>query len=387
MPANDASRPARAARRTDLDLIRIAVCAAVILAHALLIFAAEKRYHIKSAVPWQPASVGYEFLRISTMAIFFTLAGWAAIASLRRRDARHFLHERVTRVLLPLAAGILLLGPIIKYIELRHGRDLTLMGFHLVPPLRLSFPAFLPRYYTRLNLLTWSHLWFLAYLFLISLILLPVLTRLARLPARAEAAPDWMAYAPVVPIAALLASFHGYWPFLPDLLTDWTNFTYFALCFVLGAVMATWPGFEETVRRHAAGLALLGGLGFLGVIAWGPSVPGRLAVAATAWGSVGAALGLARRFAPSPGPLLSYLSEATLPVYIIHHVFVLWIGEALLPLLWPPAITILAIWLPASLASLAAYHWLIRPYAWPRRLTGMGPPPARPSTAAPLIAK
>ncbi|MDE2517629.1 MAG: acyltransferase family protein [Rhodospirillales bacterium] len=384
LPAPNAARPAR---RTDLDLIRIAVCAAVILAHALLIFAAEKRYHLKSAAPWLPASIGYEFLRISTMAIFFTLAGWAAIASLRRRDARHFLRERVTRVLLPLVAGILLLGPIIKYIELRHGRDLTLTGFHLVAPLRVSFLTFLPRYYTRLNLLTWSHLWFLAYLFLISLILLPVLTRLARLPARPDAVAGWLAYAPVVPIAVLLAGFHGYWPFLPDLLTDWTNFGYFALCFLLGAAMATRPGFEDAVRRHAPGLALLGALGFAGVIAWGPSVPGRLAVAATAWGSVGAALGLARRFAPRSGRLLAYLSEATLPVYIIHHVIVLWIGEALLPLGWPPLLTVLAIWLPATALSVAAYHWLIRPYPWPRLLTGMGPLAPAPSTRAPLAAK
>ena len=87
------------ARRTDLDLLRILVCGAVILAHALLIFAAEPRYHVKSAVPWPVATVAYEALRIGTLAIFFTLAGWSAVASLRRRTAGRYVQDRLARVL------------------------------------------------------------------------------------------------------------------------------------------------------------------------------------------------------------------------------------------------------------------------------------------------
>src|SRR4051794_41668831 len=92
-------------RRTDLDLLRILVCGAVILAHALLIFAAEPRYHVKSAEPWAVATILYEGMRISTLAIFFVLAGWSAVASLRRRAAGRYVRDRVARVLVPLFAG------------------------------------------------------------------------------------------------------------------------------------------------------------------------------------------------------------------------------------------------------------------------------------------
>src|SRR3954465_7033041 len=120
--------PTPAARRTDLDLLRILVCGAVILAHALLIFAAEPRYHVKSAAPWGVATVAYEAMRISTLAIFFTLAGWSAVVSLGRRPAGRSVRDRLARVLLPLVAGILLLGPVIKWIELGQGRDLRIGG-------------------------------------------------------------------------------------------------------------------------------------------------------------------------------------------------------------------------------------------------------------------
>src|SRR5437762_5740658 len=95
-------------RRTDLDGLRILICGAIILGHALLIFAAEPRYHVKSADPSLVASVLYEFMRVTTMALFFVLAGWSAVASLRGRSPRRFARERVIRLLVPLLVGVVL---------------------------------------------------------------------------------------------------------------------------------------------------------------------------------------------------------------------------------------------------------------------------------------
>ncbi|RYI98821.1 MAG: hypothetical protein EON47_18510, partial [Acetobacteraceae bacterium] len=185
-----------AGRRTDLDLLRVVVCGVVILAHALLIYAEEPRYHVKSAVPWAVATFGYEAMRIATLAIFFVLAGWSSVGSLRRRTAGRFLRDRFWRVLLPLVAGVLLLGPVIKWIELGQGRDLRVNGFRLVAPPDFGFLEFLPRYLGRLQLLTWSHLWFLAYLLVISVVLLPLQQRLARRLPSARVPGRAMAFLP-----------------------------------------------------------------------------------------------------------------------------------------------------------------------------------------------
>ncbi|MBK1661232.1 acyltransferase family protein [Paracraurococcus ruber] len=359
------SAAATTARRTDLDLLRIAVCFAVILAHALLIFAEEPRYHVKAAEAWWPATLGYEAMRIATLAIFFVLAGWSAVASLRRRAAGRYLQDRVARVLVPLFAGILLLGPVIKWIELQQGRDLRIGGFRLVPPPDYGFLEFLPRYLTRLNLMTWSHLWFLAYLFLISVALLPLLLWLARRPPGAAVWPRLpgraLAYAPALGLGLLLAAGGGYWPFLPNLVQDWPNLGYFAALFALGGVLCAWPGLETRLRAEAWGLLALALVGLALV-----------------------ALGFAGRHPPRQSALLAWLGEATMPVYVLHHVPVLALGVLVLPLGWSPAGAVLAITVGATLASVLAYRLLVWPWGVPRWLVGMGP---RTPSSAPSVFK
>ena len=374
--------PTRPSRRTDLDVLRIIICFSVILAHALLIFAAEPRYHVKSASPWVVATVGYEFLRIATLAIFFVLAGWSAVASLRRRTWTRYVQDRLARVLLPLVAGIILLGPVIKWIELGQGRDLRINGFRLVEPPTFGFLEFLPRYFGRLQLLTWSHLWFLAYLLLISLALLPVLLRLAKRTPSLAVPGQVLAYAPAVLLGGYIAASGGYWPFLPNLVQDWANLGYFALCFLAGAGMAAWPGYEARLRAEAPGLAALAMIGLVVVVMAGESAIGRLGVGLCAWGSIGAGLGFAGRHPPAPGPLLAWLGEATMPVYVLHHIPVLALGALLLPHGGPPWLAVLAITAGATAASLAAYRLLVQPWPWPRLLVGMEARPRAPDQSA-----
>jgi peptidoglycan/LPS O-acetylase OafA/YrhL len=364
-------------RRADLDALRIALCGGIVLFHALSIYSAEPIFHLKSALPSPAASVLAEFLRIAIMPLFFVLAGWSAVAALRRRGAGEFVRERARRLLVPLIAGTVLLGPLIKYIELRHGRDIGFHGLWLVPPLPDGFLAFVPRYFTRMNLLTWSHLWFLAYLFLISLLLLPLAMYLARCRPRAELPAAPLVYLPGLAFAALLAAFGGYWPFLPNLVTDWTNFAWFALCFAIGAGLAAWPGFEARLHREARRMLTLMLVASVNVVVLGQSPAGRAFVGLTAWGAIGAGLGLARWIDPPSTPRLAALSEAALPVYILHLVPVLALGLVVAPLDWPVWIAAAVIWLGAAIVTLAAVRWLVRPWRAMRWLVGMNPLPAK----------
>ena len=138
------SRPV--SRRTDLDLLRIAASAAIILAHAVLIFTSEPRYHVKSATPRLAADLLYEALRIGTLPLFFALAGWSAVAALRRRGSVRFLRERAERVLLPLLAGMLLLGPVISLLSDRGSKRIPIDAWwdfsgwsSALPPARTSY--------------------------------------------------------------------------------------------------------------------------------------------------------------------------------------------------------------------------------------------------------
>lgn len=374
-------------RRTDIDLLRVVLCFGVILAHALLIYAAEPRYHLKSAEPSMVASAMYEFLRPTLMTSWFVLAGWASLKSLRGRGPWRFLRERATRLLVPLTFGIIVFGSMIKYIELSHGRDIGLTGLHLVEPLQGGFFEFFPRNLKFIKQVTWSHLYFLAYLFLISLLVLPLLMVLLRRPPNLRVPPSWMVYLPALPMAALLAIFNGFWPYLPNLIHDWTNFAYFTLCVAIGAGIAAWPGFEVGMKNEAPRLALLMVAAFAGVMICGESTLGRVFIGILSWAAVGAALGGFARLAPPEHPAVTYINEAMLPVYIVHHAPLLAIGALLLPLALPVWLSVTLITLSSTVISLVAYHWLIRPFAPMRFLMGMPPaPPAVAPKAVPAAA-
>jgi peptidoglycan/LPS O-acetylase OafA/YrhL len=365
------SRAASPPRRADLDALRIALCGGIVLFHVLSIYSGEPIYHLKSAVPSAAASAPADLLRIAILPLFFVVAGWSAVAALRGRSAGGFLGERAQRLLVPLCAGTVLFGPIIKYIELGDGRDIGLHGVRLVAPPASGFFDFIPRYFTRMNLLTWSHLWFLAYLLIMSVALLPLLSRLARSAPRTAMPAAAIVYLPALAFMALLAAGGGYWPFLPNLVTDWTDFSWFALCFAVGAGLAAWPGFEARLHAETWRLLALTLLAYAGVLVCGPTTAGRAFVGLTAWGAIGGGLGLARRFAPPPTARFAELSEAALPVYVLHLLPVLALGLVALRLDLSPWLAVPVIWLAATLVSLAVWRWLIRPWRPTRWLIGV----------------
>ena len=337
--------------------------------HAGAIFSTDPLYHLKSELTSPAVTVLVELLRVTSVPLFFVIAGWSAVASLRARSPGVFKRERVRRLVVPLVAGSAVLGSIIKYVELSHGRDFGLHGFRLTQPLHGGFLDFFPRNLMHINELTWSHLWFLAYLFLISLVLLPLLVRLARVVPRTDMPAAPLVYLPALAIAGFLMAFDGYWPYLPNLVTDWTNFSYFALCFAAGAAMAAWPGFESRLHRETPGMLALLLVGAIGVALCGPSTAGRFFVGLAAWGAVGTGLGVAGRFKPPAA--FAYLGEASMPVFIMHEVPVLLIGLAVIPLALPAGLSVLLVFAAATLVTFAAYHWLIRPWPLMRRLMGM----------------
>jgi glucan biosynthesis protein C len=382
-PATQSAATRTNARRTDIDALRIFICAAIILSHALLIFGSDPNYHLKSAVPSRGASIVFDFVRANSLPLFMVIAGWSAVLSLRRRSPGQFVLERATRLLVPLVVGSVLFGSVIKYIELSHGIDLGPWALRRIEPLNESFFEFFPHNLTLLKQVTWSHLWFLAYLFLYSVLLLPLLVPLSRCTSRVFKPTALIAYLPAIPMAMLLVATRGYWPFLPNLITDWPNFSFYALCFTIGAGIAVWPGFEACLRNEAPRLLVFMLLAFAGMSYYGDSAAGRVFVALTSWGGIGVGLGFASRLRPVATPLLVYLAEASLPVFIVHHVPLLLLGSLLLTVALPVWFKIVSIWLVTSAISLAAYHWLIRPWPLMRWSLGMGNPPI--ARAAPAL--
>jgi uncharacterized protein (DUF2147 family) len=264
-------------------------------------------------------------------------------------------------------------------------------GLPVAPPFDESFFAFLPSFFTRLERFSWSHLWFLAYLFTFTVVYLPALRALLGSQGRLQSARAWIVYAPIVPLAVIQLMLRPYWPGIQNLYNDWANVAYYSVYFLAGFILACHPPLEQLVQGEwkrslvvglGAMIVLL--LAVLGVVT-SPAV--LLAGSAVAgWCFVIALLGLARQFLTASGPVLHYLSESAFPVYVLHQAAIVIPGYFLirLPMGIGPKFVLLV--LVSVAVTLTVYQWLVRPFAVPRFLLGMKPkacPIRRPATPAP----
>src|SRR5262245_33480913 len=257
-----------ASRRPDVDWLRVGAVYLLFVFHAGKVFDPAPFYHIRNDELSFGMLVVCGFIGLWHMPLLFLLAGWSAAASLESRGPRRFMHERVRKLFIPLVAGSILLGSVIKYFELRSGLDLNHAGLWVAEPLQEGFRqvipgglpvappfdepflTFLPTFFTRLDRFSWAHLWFLAYLFTFTLLYLPALLALLRAPRRALSAGAWIVYAPLALLVPIQLVLRPYWPGIQNLYDDWANFAYYSVYLVAGFLLACHPDLDARVQSE-----------------------------------------------------------------------------------------------------------------------------------------
>lgn len=369
----------RRARRSDIDLLRVVACYLSFPFHSAVIFGLFPFYHVKSKDQSAAFDVFVDFLHQWRMPLFFLVAGWSALAVLPRRTTGAFLLERVKRLLVPFAFGVILLCPIIKYIERSGGIDLRPDGARFGEEFTLSFFEFLPRFFGNLNQFSWSHLWFLVYLMVLSVVWLPLLRRISAM--RPLDGVGWICLplALLVLVQAALRPIFGEWP---NLVTDWASLAFYSVFFLGGALLARHPGLEDTVRRNWPWFGAAGLVAYLGRAMIAEALWRDVLGAVVAWGVVLALVGFFRRWQDAEGPRLRYFRDSALPIYILHQLAVVALGAWVVGLTLPLPLKFLAVLTGAAIVTMAFYHCLVRPWSFMRRLLGMRPLPPAPLPAA-----
>lgn len=400
-------------RRHDLDALRVFGCYLLFLFHVGMVFNPAPFFHVRNDESSLAFLIVCGFIGLWHMPLLFLLAGWSAAASLRSRGVGAFVRERFHKLFVPLVAGCVLLVPIIKYLELRSGQDLNHRGLFVTEevqasmrsvlpidlpraePFEESFLTFLPSFFTQLDRFTWSHLWFVAYLLVFTLVLLPVLAPLARrVPVERNLSRAWP-YLPILPLALIQLTLRERFPGPYNLYNDWANVAFYVTFLLCGFALAVAPGLGDALRAEwrrllALGLAatavLLGAV--LGAFDSTTVVLGATAVAG--WCFVASLLGFARERTRPAGARLRYLAESAFPIYVLHQpvVVVLAVGVVALPLGIAAKFALL---LAASVTvTLGLYHYGLRPFAPTRFLLGTkplrGPDGVAPGTATGPVA-
>ncbi len=387
-------------RRYDIDWLRVLTVLLLFPVHVAVVFSPLPFYHIRNS----PVSYWMLFFLAIVepwiMPIFFVLAGWASYYSLRFRGPRHFLKERVLKILIPLIVGCVLFGPPIKYLELQSGFDGSPLDLCLrtdpthrfgpcipldnsvSPPFEESFFEFWPTFFTQLDRFTWSHLWFIAYLFILSSIYLPLFLWLMKIRhnvARVNAA--WV-YLPMVPLLLIEIFLRPRWPGYQNLYNDWANMACYSTYLIAGFLLARHPALENALRREWKRALVIG---LLGVALRVPSATGVIispvlsyvSLVVGGWGMIIGLLGFARSRFTYTNALLKYLKEAAYPVYILHQAAVVCIGYGIVQLQAGITLKYALLLASAFAVTLAAYEFIVKRLPVLRWAFGMNPRPRR----------
>jgi hypothetical protein len=335
------------------------------------------------------------------MELFFLVSGVGSWYALKSRPAGAYLWERVKRLLIPLyTVGLFILLPPQFYFEL-----FTNAGY------RGTFWGMIPHYFADLGLpriTSWpdtllpipfsGHLWFLQYLFLISLMTLPLLLYLksgrgqrwiTRLAGWCDRRGGIFLF--VIPLALVLTGLRG----LFEAQRSWADFLWYAIYFVIGYVIAADKRFTDAFKRHGwVCLALwlvgfFGGIALLVLVLGYEPLPGQpfsvmyvlfqILWSISSWSAVVFMLSIGARYLNFNHKVLAYGNEAVLPFYLFHQTIILAVGFFVIP--WnmgilPKFLIIAAISFPLILAL---YELLVRRFNVVRFFFGMRPkkkPPA-----------
>jgi surface polysaccharide O-acyltransferase-like enzyme len=389
-------------RRLDLDAIRIAAFLLLILYHVGMYYVSWD-WHIKS----QDASTALEPLMFLSspwrLSLLFLVSG-VATAFLFQNALSEFVRSRSFRLLVPLLFGMLVIVPPQAYFELLDSRYAG--GFHD------GYLAFWSRYLQGdtsfcddegcLRVPTWNHLWFVAYLWVYTLVAALFLVPgkrwadlLCRGIQRWLSGPGLLIW-PVIWLALARITLVEHFPSTHALVDDWYNHAQYLPIFLLGLVIArsdaVWDAFHRQ-RWRALALAATA----YGFIVWyfnfSPfgehhPIPDALRElqrgmwALMQWSSISAILGFARGIAFQDGPVLRYLREAVFPIYILHQTVIIVVAWQFRPLELRPVIEGPLLAGLTLLICLVGVE-IVRRVRWLRPLFGMTLPVRGPRVISP----
>jgi glucan biosynthesis protein C len=371
---------AQSDRQYYFDWLRVGAMFLLIFFHTGCLFY-DPPWLIKNAVLNPAINIFNRFLDIWQMPLFFILAGASVWFSLGRRTPGEFIRERELRLLVPLIFGILIIVPPQVYYERVFDGDFT--GSFLA-----WYPNTFHGIYSLANPatgnLSWHHLWFLAYLFVFSLLLLPLfwyLRKDARRPLisritgfLARPGAIFLLTIPLIVVNIALRPIYGMGN--QSLINDWANFLFYITIFFYGFWLVLDGGMLQIVRRNRYTTLIVAIILSLAIYLSGAHIlplpgPVRLAFWAIAcWCWLMAFIGIGSLLLNFTNRVLSYASEAVLPVYIVHQTLIVTIGFYVIK--WNTGVVLKYFFIAIAtlLGSLAIYE-VIRRTSVTRFLFGM----------------
>lgn len=379
---------AKQGRLHFLDWLRVLVVLAVFFDHTIWVFDL-LLWHIRDGQQEYRLQGMVDFLPQLGMSLLFLLAGASTWLALRSRTGKQVLRERFQRLLIPFLAGFILLSPVQAYLETllrsRSPGPFVRFSLHFFASIHLDWnPRWLGTY--------GYHLWFLAFLFLVSTLALPLLLFLRRgqgqrflLRLATFIIRPGSLLVFVLPLALLQMilriPFPGY--------QNWADFFSWLLFFLYGSLLLSCPHFTYALTRQGKICLFTAIVSTCLMIAWvlssfSPAHTTDLAsrieyvlyqflYSLASWSWIVFILYLGMRFFQRNNAWIAYGNEALLPFYVLHFPVILVTAYIIVHWNVGSIAQFLLISLASLVATLALYELLIRRNPVMRWLFGMKP--------------
>lgn len=318
----------RPARRNDFDWLRVGVVFMLFPFHTARVFDTLDSFYIKNSQTNELFNWIVIFAQPWAMALLFYLAGAASWYALDFRTGGRYAGERLRRLALPFLFALLLVVPPQAYLAQlsRHTFSGNIFEF---------YPVYFQNYSLTTSdfegtIFTFAHLWFVFFLFIFSLVALPLFVYLKS--AQGRAMISRLAGGRAVPVI------FGIVPGLLVVATLMPNFlgkpvVAYLLFFVVGFILQTGEELRQVIKRYwyltlAIGLVCTPfALNLFSYSQDAGLTSGKLGYIVSfilvAWFILCAILSFGDWYLNFSNPLLKYLNQASYPVYILHQTVII----------------------------------------------------------------
>jgi len=362
-------------RRYEVDWLRILLILSVFIFHIGMFFNTFG-WHVKNNVQVSELSGIMSFLHIWRMPLLFFVSGAGTHFALGNKTLRKYASERNKRLMLPFLFGIFTLVPIQVYLE-KFDQYSSLLDFY-----SHMFEGVYPE-----GNMSWHHLWFILYLFIVSMLAIPVIKwfrssksrsffKLIDKLASKKGGLLWFAI-PIIISQMILR------PYFPEsthaLVDDWAYIAMYFIFFIYGYVFAQSKVFSQNIvsQRYIhlfasiiVTILLFNCYNLIESKYWAGYLYGVLSIL-VAWFVGLTAMGFCFKYLTFNSKFRKYANEAIYPFYLLHQPIILLIGFYMKDL--EMNVTLKAIYLTFSsfTASVGIYILLIRPFNFMRVVFGL----------------
>ncbi|MFC2152935.1 acyltransferase family protein [Bacteroidota bacterium] len=365
-----------------IDWLRVLAFGLLFVFHAARFFDIYP-WHLKNAAHSEFVNIFVGFTHGWRMHLIFFISGVGTFFALKSRNGL-FVKDRFKRLIVPFIFGVFLLVPPQKFLEAISNGWFEGSAFEFI----MNYPSWLLIGHPGINL-SWTghlgyHIWYLAFLFVMTLVSLPFLRALTKNNLITRfftiiANKNYGIFLFIIPIILFEITLR---PLFPGYL-NWADFFVYSMYFLLGYIFMTQRNFIELTRKHTY-LFLNIGILITAVIAYAtrnyPELdPNSSPMLFIIWSIISCLgtfswvmflFGLSQRKLNFNHKLLNNLNVGILPFYILHQTVIILTGYYIISY----DINIMAkflIILFSSLVATVSLYQLIRRVSILRVLFGM----------------